>query len=63
MKLKTLKDLERPSKTRVNKTLIDVTELRQEAIKWLKSGKMVEGAKFWVEEFFNIEEEEKEEML
>ena len=36
-KLKTLKDLERPSKTRINKTLVDVTELKQEAIKWIKA--------------------------
>lgn len=31
-------------------------ELRQEVIKHIKSGKMVEGAKYWAIEFFNIKE-------
>jgi hypothetical protein len=56
-KLRTLKDLggwERILKEDLPNEHIFKGELRQEAIKWIKSGKMVEGAKFWAIKFFNL---------
>ena len=65
--LKTLKDLHLKYKIKVF-TYSDrfmcvgaeqfSNELKQEAIKHIKSGKMVERAKFWVIDFFNITEED-----
>ena len=57
MKLKTLKDLEYRNNGNIHNEVCAVL-LRQEAIKWIKSGEMVEGAKFWAEKFFNLTDED-----
>ena len=50
MKLKTLFDLDT--------NLADKMVILKEVIKHIKSGEMVEGAKYWAIKFFNITEED-----
>lgn len=53
MNFYTLKDLE----TTHSRSII-FNELREVVIEQIKSGYMVEGAKFWAIKFFNLEEED-----
>jgi len=63
--LKTLKDLRLTSKEFFSadnyygdNITAQIEKIRAEAVKWVKSGNMVEGAKFWVIDFFNLTEED-----
>ena len=60
MKLKTLKDIIH-KETKEHHEFLDVKELKQEAIKWVKSignGISKYYLKEWIKEFFNITEED-----
>ena len=61
-KLKTLKDLKKDTckiAPADESTIYGFSEiLKQEVIRWIKLGNMVEGAKFWARVFFNITEED-----
>ena len=57
MKLKTLKDLD-VEEDRDYRSLIDVDELKAEAVKWVKNMRELPDARYMFRKFFNITEED-----
>jgi len=60
MKLKTLKDLRRPSSNYYypNNSFVTKQQLKAEAVKWVKNMRELPDARYMFRKFFNITEED-----